>query len=224
MPQPIDPNSHSPRNSGVPTATSSAANRTAPIASPMRAAARLIASAISPNSAFASSMWASIRRLPASRVAPICSPRPGASGSGGGTEPAASPAADAPVPGVDPVAGSASGGVDGLGFSSRVGSRFGRSWDRGHDTAPTADEPLPRTLVDLAATLRPATRQGVGQAAEPNARRPSRSAASKNPYARRKTGSTRSGRWPDAVCQTDRSSSSRRPESSAGPRGAAMSA
>jgi hypothetical protein len=56
-----------------------------PTASPPNPAARLTAPLISSASAFARSMCASRSRFAESRVAPICSPRPGAgSGSGGG--------------------------------------------------------------------------------------------------------------------------------------------
>jgi len=73
---------------------------------------------------------------------------------------------------------------------------------------------------DASAALRP----DDGQAAPRRPWPPSWSAASKNPYARRKPGSIGSGVLPAAVRQRYRSNSSRRPASSAGPRGRGMSA
>jgi hypothetical protein len=225
MPQPIDPKSHSPRNSGVPKATSSPAKIPAAIATPTRIAARLIASVISANSAFASSTCDLTSCFAASRVALICSNSPGASGSGGGgIRPAPSPPGDARPLAVDPLAGSASGG-GGRSESVRVGFPSG---SRGI-AAMIAPRSVAKPCRRRALTLRQRCASGAyrarnAQAAEPKARWPSRSAASKNPYARRNAGSTGSGRRPVAVRHSDRSSSSSRSDSSAGPRGTGMSA
>src|SRR3954470_24768756 len=117
IPQPIDPNSHSPRNSVPPITSSTPARRTTTKAAVPRASARPISPAMSAISAFASSMWAWSRRTAASRVALICARSPGgalrwprgAPGRGGGDPDAGDPDGGGPDGG-DPDGGDPDGG------------------------------------------------------------------------------------------------------------------
>ena len=93
-PQPIEPNSHSPRNSMPPIVSSSATMSSAPSASAPSATMRLTSPTISPSSVFARSTWARNSRLPASMVAPIWARTPGGS-PGAGAAAGASAAAGA---------------------------------------------------------------------------------------------------------------------------------
>ena len=132
----MDPKIHSPRNSGNPTLSRRLAAMPAATAMPMRIAARLSSSAMSPISAFPSSTWAPISRLAEFRVAPICWRRPGASGGCGGcgapragsAEPAGDPAAADPPP--DAAVASA-GGVGELSPMASVAASRGDSPDSG---------------------------------------------------------------------------------------------
>ncbi len=71
-PQPIEPNSHSPTKSALPTGMRIATNRAATKAIPPAVAKRLISAPISANSALASARCAWMSRTNDARVAPNC--------------------------------------------------------------------------------------------------------------------------------------------------------
>jgi hypothetical protein len=76
-PQPIDPNSHSPRNSVPPIASRLATYSATARIAPASAAMTLARPAISPSSALSRETCAPTRRLNARRVCPTCSRSPG---------------------------------------------------------------------------------------------------------------------------------------------------
>jgi hypothetical protein len=79
-PQPIEPNSHSPTKSALPTGMRIATNRAATNAIPPAVAKRLISAPISENSALASARCAWMSRTNDARVAPHCWRRDGTFG------------------------------------------------------------------------------------------------------------------------------------------------